>query len=84
MSNLSWMNLLGSHVIDSKMQVNLTNENFTRFLELREDCLLKLTNVFLGSMVETSFEDTPPLSSLIIEEDDEEEFDEEVLANGRD
>lgn len=84
MSNLSWMNLLDSHVIDSKMQVNLTNENFTRFLELREDCLLKLTNVFLGSMVETSFEDTPPLSSLIIEEDDEEEFDEEVLANGRD
>jgi hypothetical protein len=86
MTNPSWMELLDSHVIDAKMQAYLTDGNVTQFLELREACLRKLTEDFLGSMAETSFEDTPPLSSLIIDEDEEEEeeFDEEDLVNGRD
>ena len=55
----------------------------THFLGLREVSLRNLTENFLGSMTETSFEDTPPLSSLIIDEDDEEEFDEEDLVDDR-
>jgi len=78
MTNSSWMELLDSHVIDVEMQAYLTNGNVTQFLELREVCLRKLTEDFLRSMAEPSFEDTPPLSSLIIDEDDEDE-DEDLV-----
>jgi hypothetical protein len=79
MKNSSWTELLDSHIIDAEMQGCLINGNFTCFLELRGVRLHKLTEYFLGSMTETSFEDTPPLSSFIIDEDDEED-----LADGRD
>jgi hypothetical protein len=77
------MELLDSHTIDVEMQTFLTNGSVTHFLGLREVSLRNLTENFLGSMTETSFEDTPPLSSLIIDEDDEEEFDEEDLVDDR-
>jgi hypothetical protein len=83
MTNPSWMELLDSHTIDVEMQTFLTNGSVTHFLGLREVSLRNLTENFLGSMTETSFEDTPPLSSLIIDEDDEEEFDEEDLVDDR-
>ncbi|WP_008310525.1 DUF262 domain-containing protein [Leptolyngbya sp. PCC 6406] len=72
MTNSSWTDLLESHIIDAEIQDCLTNGNVTHFLELREVRLRKLAEDFLSSMTETSFEDTPPLSSLIIDEDDEE------------
>lgn len=74
-----WLKLLNSHVVDDDMKSCLTEGNGTHFLALREVHLQRLTEDFLGSMTETSFEDTPPLSSLIIDEDDEEESNEEDL-----
>jgi hypothetical protein len=83
MENSSWIELLDSHLIDDQMQVFLINGNITSFLELREIRLSKLTQDFLSSMTEVSFEDTPPLSSLILDEDeDEEEFEKEDLVDG--
>lgn len=75
----SWIELLNSHLVDKDMRSCLLEENSANFLELREVRLRKLTEDFLSSMTESSFEDTPPLSSLIIDEDEEEEFDEEDL-----
>lgn len=84
MTNLSWIELLTSHAIDAKMKDCLINRDIDNFLELREIRLRKLTEDFLISMIEASFEDTPPLSSLIIDEDDEDEFDEEDSVDDRD
>ncbi|GAB4376983.1 MAG: hypothetical protein Kow00121_25230 [Elainellaceae cyanobacterium] len=84
MMDLSWFELLDSHVVDTEMRDSLIRQDSAHFLKLRELQLRKLTENFLSSMTEASFEDTPPLSSLIIDEDDEEEFDEEDLVNDRD
>lgn len=73
----SWSELLGSHVVDLDMSKSLSEENSVHFLELRKVRLHKLIEDFLSSMTETSFEDTPPLFSLIIDEDDEEEVDDD-------
>ncbi len=82
MEKSSWTELLDSHLIDDQMQICLINGNITSFLELRESCLSKLTQDFLSAMTEVCFEDTPPLSSLIIDED--EDFDEEDLVDDHD
>jgi Protein of unknown function DUF262 len=82
--NSSWNQLLNSHMIDSEMINCLIAENSTQFLKLREDRLHKVTADFLKSMTETSFEDTPPLASLIIDEEEEEEVDEEDLVDALD
>lgn len=80
----SWIELLNSHVFNEDMRTCLIEENSAYFLELREVRLRKLTEDFLGSMTEPSFEDTPPLSSLIIDEDDEEDLDGEDFVDGCD
>lgn len=72
MMNSSWVELLESHAVDIDMKGFLVGRDVTRFLEFREVRLRQLAENFLGSMTETSFEDTPPLSSLIIDEDDDE------------
>ncbi|UBF25674.1 DUF262 domain-containing protein [Kovacikia minuta CCNUW1] len=87
MAESTWLELLISHAVDADMRMSLIEENTVNFLKLREAYLSKLTADFLSSMTETSFEDTPPLSSLIIDEDDEddaEEFNEEDLVDDRD
>jgi hypothetical protein len=76
MSSPSWTKLLDSHVFDAVMRSYLIEGNVTRFLEFRENRLKDLTNTFLVSMVKDSFEDTPPLSSFMIDEDDEDLVDE--------
>jgi hypothetical protein len=83
MMDLSWIELLDSHIIDADIRTSLIEENNSHFLELREVCLRKLTEDFLNSMAGNSFEDTPPLSSLIFDEDDEEDLDEEDLVDDR-
>jgi Protein of unknown function DUF262 len=81
----TWRELLASHVIDDNMRKFLIEESSVDFLDLREDCLSKLTADFLRSMTETEFEDTPPLSSLTIDEDEGDEEDEnEELVDDRD
>lgn len=72
MSSSSWTKLLDSHVFDDAMRSYLIEGSVTRFLELRENQLKKITENFLASMIKNTFEDTPPLSSLIIDEDDDE------------
>lgn len=84
MADSSWLELLDSHVVDAEMQASLIRQDSAHFLELRELRLRRLTEDFLSFMTEASFEDTPPLSSLIIDEDDEEEFDEEDLVDDLD
>jgi hypothetical protein len=73
----SWAELLSSHVVDLDMSKSLSEENGVHFLELRKVQLHKLIEDFLSSVTETSFEDTPPLFSLILDEDDEEEVDDD-------
>jgi len=72
MSSSSWTLLLDSHIFDDAMRSYLIEGSVTRFLELRENRLKKITEKFLESMIKDSFEDTPPLSSFIIDEDDDE------------
>jgi len=72
MSSSSWTHLLDSHIFDDAMRSYLIEGSVTRFLELRENRLKKITEKFLESMIKDSFEDTPPLSSFIIDEDDDE------------
>ncbi|MGB3612495.1 MAG: hypothetical protein WBA10_01785, partial [Elainellaceae cyanobacterium] len=73
MPDLSWLELLASHVIDGDTVDALLEEDDSHFLQLREARLNDLVSEFLRSKAETSFEDTPPLSSLIIDEEDEED-----------
>ena len=78
MTDSSWLELLNSHFFNADMRDCLIQKNDAYFLELREFHLRKLTADFLTRMIGSSFEDTPPLSSLIIDEDeDDEQFDEE-------
>jgi hypothetical protein len=64
------------------MKTSLVNENASDFLQLREVRLNELTANFLISKTEVSFEDTPPLSSFILDEEEEEDLVEEDLADG--
>jgi len=73
----SWSELLSSHIVDLDMSKSLSEENGVHFLELRKVQLHKLVEDFLSSMTETSFEDTPPLFSLIFDEDDDDEVDDD-------
>jgi hypothetical protein len=79
MTDSLWTDLLQSHFFDADMRDCLMQGNEDSFLELREVNLRKLTTDFLMYMTGSLFEDTPPLSSLIIDEDDDdnEQFDEE-------
>ena len=84
MTDSSWLELLDSHVIDADMRSFLLKENGSLFLQHRALCLKELTDEFLRSKTDELFEDTPPLSSFILDEEDEEDLDEEDLDDGRD
>lgn len=70
MTDEEWENLLRSHLIDQKMQAALLEGNHSAFFELREKRLNEIIADFLNAKVKTSFEDTPPLSSFILDEDE--------------
>jgi Protein of unknown function DUF262 len=82
MTDVFWLELLDSHIVDADMKTSLVNENASDFLQLREVRLNELTENFLRSKTEVSFEDTPPLSSFLLDEDEEEDLVEEDLVDG--
>jgi hypothetical protein len=69
-----WPVVLESHSITPEMSLLAYSERFQEFIRLRQELLEESAANFLRHMAEWEFEDTPPLSSLIIEDDDE--FDE--------
>ena len=81
MTDAAWQNLLRSHAIDPKMQAALTKGDSSTFFELRGNRLNQITADFLNAKIKTSFEDTPPLASFILDEDDLDEGDPDPTAS---
>ncbi len=74
MTETDWEDLLSSHIVDRKMQFALSKGNYSTFFRLREKRLNQVTADFLEAKMKASFEDTPPLASLILDEDEIEEY----------
>jgi hypothetical protein len=67
-----WRAMLDSHSITPELSDLLWEENYTKFVKLRQELLKERAQDFLARVGEWSFEDTPPLDSLIITEEDAE------------
>jgi len=65
-----WQDFLRSHILDEEMQVALQEGDRAAFFELREARLNQAISNFLNTKIKSSFEDTPPLGSFILDEDE--------------
>jgi hypothetical protein len=70
MAEPSWHKLLHSHCIDEAMVEYLLRDDIEAFIDLRKKSISILADTFIESMTGLTFEDTPPLASLIIDEDE--------------
>lgn len=72
LSEDDWTEMLYSHSISPDMSSLLSEGKYDEFIEARQDLLERNVRKFLTRMGEWDFEDTPPLSTFVIDEDDEE------------
>jgi hypothetical protein len=75
LSEVVWQAALASHSITPEMVELLSENEVVEFLRARQEALQKQLFGFLGRMCEWKFENTPPLSDLLlddVEEDDNE------------
>jgi hypothetical protein len=66
-----WVEMLGSHSITPQMAELLAAGDVPAFLAARQGALERHLRAFLHRMTEQGFENTPPLSSLVLDEDDD-------------
>ncbi|MFI5901266.1 DUF262 domain-containing protein [Streptomyces cyaneofuscatus] len=71
-----WRDVLASHAITPSMAQFLADGDVSQFLRARQEALTVVFRDFLQKMAEWGFENTPPLSELIIPDDEEEDTDE--------
>jgi hypothetical protein len=67
----AWQATLRSHLLDDRMVTTLGSGDVTQFLMDRERVLQVQLTRFLQRMCEWGFEDTPPLSALVVEDLDD-------------
>ncbi len=65
----AWLAMLASHAITPELADLLTREEFSQFIVERQLQLETYAAQFLARVCEWGFEDTPPLSSLIVTEE---------------
>jgi len=65
----TWRMMLESHSITLPLLDLLSQERFSEFITARQQLLKLRARDFLARVCEWSFENTPPLESLIVEED---------------
>lgn len=68
-----WLQVLASHAITVDLASDLSNGDVNRFLVQRQRLLTDQLQDFLKRACEWQFEDTPPLSSFVLDEDDDAE-----------
>ena len=66
-----WVQMLASHSITPELSELLRREKFSKFILARQQLLESNASEFLSRVCEWSFEDTPPLSSLVVAEEDD-------------
>jgi hypothetical protein len=71
----AWLRVLSSHCINSEMVTLIARGQILDFLSARQEALQSLLTTFLRQRCEWEFENTPPLSGLVL--DDEPDLDEE-------
>ncbi|MFJ2180833.1 DUF262 domain-containing protein [Streptomyces anulatus] len=76
MEENKWRDVLASHAITPSMAQFLADGDVSQFLRARQEALTIVFRDFLQKMAEWGFENTPPLSELIIPDDEEEDADE--------
>ncbi|MBL8932483.1 MAG: DUF262 domain-containing protein [Kineosporiaceae bacterium] len=85
MSSALWESVLDSHSIDDSTARLLADNEIERFLRTRQSRLQAELSDFLDRACEWDFENTPPLSSLVLDDDDAEEYEDEGdLSGGND
>lgn len=68
----SWIQVLESHAITEDMAGLLNDGRDVEFVDMRRALLESHMQDFLARMLELRFEDTPPLSDMVIDEDEDE------------
>ncbi len=71
----TWHAMLASHAISVEMSTMLANGDSERFVAARQRTLEQNLEDFLSRMCEWDFEDTPPLSDLILDDEAEDVTD---------
>jgi hypothetical protein len=71
---VDWLAMLDSHNVTEHMTSLADRGRFAEFTDLRQEALIGDATGFLSRMAEWNFENTPPLSSLVVDGDDD--FDE--------
>ncbi|MBB2909617.1 hypothetical protein FHS43_000863 [Streptosporangium becharense] len=64
----TWLKVLDSHLITPEMATLLQNDQVVPFLQGRQSNLISIVKSFLDRMCEWRFENTPPISDLLIED----------------
>lgn len=67
-----WHEMLESHSLTEEMSRLVRERRYSEFIVTRQKLLADNASEFLSRMAEWSFEDTPPLSSLVIESEEDE------------
>src|SRR5262249_53868951 len=75
-NEVSWLDIYESHVIGVDAVDALTRNRVEEFLSIRQRDIQDYVDSFLKRMCEWDFEDTPPLSDLVIDDEDDEGGDE--------
>jgi hypothetical protein len=84
MTDENWELTLKSHAIDLDMVSCLVRKENIQFLDLREAKLRGIVEDFLSLVTESSFEDTPPLSTFDLDDDDDDLDDDDELNDEHD
>jgi hypothetical protein len=69
MNDAEWHAMLRSHAITPEISAALARGEFTTFVRDRQDALRVSLKTFLSRMCEWGFEDTPPLSSFLMDDE---------------
>ncbi|MCA1671543.1 MAG: DUF262 domain-containing protein, partial [Actinobacteria bacterium] len=69
-ADTNWRNVLDSHALTDQVVDLLRAGELSRALEARQELLTQNLRDFLQQTCEWGFEDTPPLSELVLEEDE--------------
>jgi hypothetical protein len=67
-----WLEVLRSHAMTAQMAAAFDAGHVGELLDAREEAIAATTREFLERMIESRFEDTPPLATLDLDEPGEE------------
>jgi Protein of unknown function DUF262 len=72
-TDINWRNVLDSHSLTDQIVGLLRDGALSQALEARQELLTRNLRNFLQQTCEWGFEDTPPLSELVLEEDESDD-----------